>query len=65
MKGLEKFVNSPHFLRGMAGLSIICLGIAVRKEEKTIKDKLDITAYSAEIAFLSMKYVNQSKTIEK
>ena len=65
MKGLEKFVDSPHFLRGMAGLSIICLGIAVRKEEKTFKDKLDITAYSAEIAYLSMRYVNQSKMIEK
>lgn len=37
MKGLEKFVNSPHFLRGMAGLSIICLGIAVRKEEKLLR----------------------------
>lgn len=65
MKGLEQFVNSPHFLRGLAGLSIICLGVAVRKEDKSLKDVVDIGAYSAEIAYLSMNYVNQSKILGK
>lgn len=63
MKGLEQFVNSPHFFKGMAGLSIICLGIAVRKEDKTRKDQLDIAAYSIAIGYFSMKYLDQSKIL--
>ena len=63
-KGIEKFTNSPQFARGMTGLSIICLTIAMQKEKKTGKDVVDIFAYSTQIVYLGMKYVEQTKILE-
>lgn len=63
-KGIEKFTNSPQFARGMTGLSIICLTIAIQKEKKTSKDVVDIVAYSTQIVYLGMKYVEQTKILE-
>lgn len=63
-KGIEKFTNSPQFARGMTGLSIICLTIAIQKEKKTGKDVVDIVAYSTQIVYLGMRYVEQTKILE-
>lgn len=63
-KGIEKFVKSPWFIRGMAGLNIISLTIAIQKEKKNGKDYVDIVAYSLATAFFSMKYIEQTKILE-
>lgn len=64
-KGIEKFVNNPWFIRGMAGLNIISLSNAIQKEKKNVKDCTDIIAYSFGTAFFYMKYIEQTKLLIK
>lgn len=63
-KGIEKFVQSQWFIRGMAGLNIISLAIAIQKEKKNNKDYVDIIAYFLGTAFFSIKYIEQTKTLK-
>lgn len=60
-KGIEKFVNNPWFIRGMAGLNIISLSIAIQKEKKNGKDYLDIGSYIFWIAYFRMEYIKKIK----